>query len=313
MNFARILACLMCFAVCSAATAGTLRGYYVMQPLHGNGQPLTDKVVASASIAGIHVRDPWRLLEPTRGRYDFAYFDQQISRAARLGKHVTLGIYAGVDNDPQWNDLAAFTSLVKAFGARYASNPAVAAVHISAPQVTNESMEMYLPANWKGGNTAAVAIWRQSIDAFNAAFPTTPLILDVAMAPNAKGEITRAVDDYARLAIGSRLTAIVCNLKASTNVDAAHINELERLRDLGVTIGFEMVGPSKDRARFGGTFQQAIALSNALGGGGFYQIYQGDIASISLAATATPEPSCETYFVMAAAMAGLRRSKRWPL
>ena len=250
---------------------------YVMQPLHGNRPPLTDRVLAAPRLAGVHVREKWQLVEPRRGVYDFAYLDQQFVRAQRLGKGVTLGIYAGVANDPRENDLGAFTALVRALGQRYAGHPNLAAVHVAAPQVTNESMEMYLPASWRQGDAAAIAVWQTSIDAYNAAFPHTPLILDVAMAPNARGGITRAVDDYARATVGPRLLAIVCNLKADTNVDAPHIRELRRLRDLGVAIGFEMVGPSSDRARFGGTFAQALAIGTALGGSGFYQIYQSDV------------------------------------
>lgn len=305
------LALLLAFA--TAAEAATLTGYYVMQPLHDNRAPLTDSVVASPALAGLHVRDKWQLLEPTRGRYDFTFFDQQIGRAARLGKRVTLGIYAGVDNDPRWNDIASFTSLVGAFGQRYANNPIVAGVHISAPQVTDESLEMYLPRSWAKGNAAAIDLWRQSIDAFTAAFPTTPLILDVAMAPNSQGAITKPVNDYARMTVGERLTAIICSLKASTNMDAPHVNELERLRDVGVAIGFEMVGPSTDRTRFGGTFAQAIAVGSRIGGSGFYQIYQADIANIPrLSAAASPEPSTAAYLGIAITLLAAQRLRRWP-
>lgn len=154
-------------------------GYFVMQPLHGNNPELKDAVIGSPKLVGFHVRDKWSLLEPTKGRYDFAWIDRQLARAAAAHKQVTLGIYSGTSNDPAWNDVASFTGLVRAFGARYAGNPAVAAVHLSAPQVTADSMEMYLPASFTKGNAAAIAIWEQSIDAFHAAFPATPLVLDL--------------------------------------------------------------------------------------------------------------------------------------
>jgi hypothetical protein len=273
-----------------------------MQPLHNNNPVLRDSVIASPQLTGVHIRDSWALTETTRGSYNLTWLDQQVTRAKNLGKLTTLGIYAGADNDPRWNDLVSFTKLVSAFGAKFDSNPTVAAVHISAPQVTNESMEMHLPPSWHGTDAAAILIWKSSIDAYAIAFPTKPLILDVAWAGK-NGAITRAVDDYARAKLGDRIMFIICSLKDSTSMTAPHMKELDRMRQLGSTIGFEMVGPS-GTSRFG-DFQTAINKGESMGSN-FYQIYQGDIDEIHGAAfsrelfpnAATPEPSTLVYFTI---------------
>lgn len=293
-------------AVAQGATIAQPSGYYVMQAVHA--QNVKDNVLASSSLAGMHVRDEWALLQPTASSYSFSWMDSQVARASRLGKQVTLGIYAG-QNSPTWLGAqlvggaplpwdpkvdSAFVEMVGQLGQHYAANPAIAAVHMASP-ATAYSMEMYLP----NGVTRAsgysdqkiINVWKQSIDAYNAAFPNTTLVLDLAMVPDARGAITKAVDEYARQVLGDRFNAIICNLKASTSPTAPHYRELLRLRDEGVRIGFEMVGPSNS-PRFGGSFGEALAFGQAAGGA-WYQIYQQDIPAIprSLLAAQVPEIS----------------------
>lgn len=307
-----IVALLLISVAAKAAPFPT--GYYVMQPVHTNNPELKDSVIASPALAGFHGRDKWSLLEPAKGKYSFAWFDGQVARASRLNKKVTLGIYAGVATDPTWgNDIGSFTNLVAAFGARFSGSPSISAVHISAPQVTNESMEMYLPSSWKAGDAAAISIWKQSIDAFAKAFPGTPLVLDIAMAGK-NGAIAKAVDDYAWATLGaSRISYIVCSLKASTNLQADHIKELMRMGGLGAHIGAEMVGPSVDRARFGGTFAQALAKGDQIGVE-WLQIYQQDIKNIpataALMSAASPEPATLTYLGIAICLFGFTRFRK---
>jgi hypothetical protein len=313
---------------CSVSTAGTIRqpsGYFVMQGVHS--QTVKDSMLATPSLAGIHIRDEWALVQPTSSGYSFAWMDAQVSRAAKLGKQVTLGIYAG-QNSPTWLGAplvggaplpwdpkvdAAFVGMVSQLGQRYAANPAIAAVHMSSP-ATAYSMEMYLPTGLTKtpgySDQRIIDVWKQSIDAYNAAFPTNALVLDLAMVPDARGAITKAVDEYARQTLGARFNAIICNLKATTPTTAPHFQELKRLHSEGVRIGFEMVAPSTD-SRFGGTFAQAIAIGDAAGSS-WYQIYQLDVPKISsrLFATQVPEPSTVTLLASAAALLIFPRKRR---
>lgn len=311
-------------AVAQGATIAQPSGYYIMQAVHS--QNVKDNVLASSSLAGMHVRDEWALMQPTASSYSFSWMDSQVARAARLGKQVTLGIYAG-QNSPTWLGAqmvggaplpwdphvdAEFVQMVVQLGQHYATNPAIVAVHISSP-ATAYSMEMYLP----NGVTRAsgysdqsiINVWKQSIDAYNAAFPNTTLVLDLAMVPDARGAITKAVDEYARQVLGNRFNAIICNLKASTSTTAPHYRELLRLRDEGVRIGFEMVGPSNS-PRFEGSFGEALAIGQAAGGK-WYQIYQQDIPAIpkSLLAAQVPEVSVFAMVGLAAVPVLVKRRR----
>ncbi len=302
------------FAIASHACAITIpTGNYVMQAV--GRQNVNDSVLSSPNVAGFHVRDSWDDIQPDyKNEFDWGFYDQQLIRGSRIHRFVTLGLYAGTSNDPSWgNSLTDFTNLVAAFGKRYDSNPLVTAVHLSAPQVTNNSMELYPPSSWHGTDAQRETIWERSIDAYSSAFPSKTLILDYAMGDT----VAHVVAEYARRVLGARFEAIVCNLKADTNVNARHIQGLELLRSEGVRIGFEMVGPSTDTSRFGGSFQSAIAIGNKLGGS-FYQVYQADVPKLTgppkltarLFAGGIPEPSTFIDLSIALVALSLRRHRR---
>jgi len=288
----------ICFTLLTTTCLSAPTGLYVMQAVHS--QNVKDSVILSPSLTGFHVRDEWDLFEPRKGVFDYTFYDTQLSRAARLNKQVTIGLYSGASNDPNWgNSPDEFAKAVAALGTRYGSNPRIDAVHLSAPLVTDHSQEMYLPSSWHGTTQQAIDIWDQSIDEFNQAFPTKTLVLDLALVPDQRGAITKAVDEYARAILGSRFSAIVCNLKAGTDINAKHIVELERLRSEGVTVGAEMVGPSSDTARFGGSFSKAMSIGNSLGCQ-WYQIYQVDVTkSTGLRVASVPEPPPICLLVLA--------------
>lgn len=246
-------------------------GDYVMQGVHKRN--VKDAVILAPSLAGVHLRDSWEQIETKPGVYDWQYLDTQFSRVASLHKRVTLGMYSGVKNAPSFATQQEFSNTVAALGARYSSSPILDAVHMAAPFVTDNSMEMYLPSGINLSTTQIYSTWANSIDSYSRAFPNNTLVLDLAILP---GGLTQKVDEYARQQLGARFEAIVCNLKASTNPQAKHILELERLRAEGVRIGFEMVSPSSDAERFGGSFAAAVRLGNLLGGS-WYQIYQADV------------------------------------
>lgn len=264
--------------------------FYVMQ---GNGKTnVSDAVINSPKLTGFHLREGWDLLQPTRGSINYSYFDSQLARAKRLNKHVTLGVYAGVLNDPSWgNSITDFTSLITALGARYNSNPLIDAVHMAAPQVTNNSMEMYLPPNSHFTDSQIVSLWKASINAYATAFPDKTLVLDLAMVPDSRGRDTQQIDEYARQILGSNFEAIICNLKAGTSLTAPAVRELQRLHNEGVRIGGEMVSNSSE-ARFGGSFQTALNKGAQIGME-WYQVYQQDVGKLpaTFASEATPEPA----------------------
>jgi hypothetical protein len=320
-----LLATIVSFTMAATASAALIQqptGFYVMQA--SGHENVKDSVILSSKLRGFHVRQGWDVLEAQKGVYNWGFYDTEMARAARLKKYTTLAIYSGTENDPTWgNSLDVFTKTVAAFGARYGNNPWVDAVHMSAPQVTTGSAEMYLPGTWSGTDQQAINIWKTSIDAWNRAFPNKVLILDLAMAPNSKGAITKAVDEYARSTLGERFNAEVDNLKASTSKTAPHIVELNRLHSEGVRIGFEFVSSSLDRSRFGGTFLQGLNIGQSMGGS-YYQVYQQDVPNIPSGFTTTsspyvggrlfvnsiPEPSTAALLMMAGCILGSSRRGR---
>jgi hypothetical protein len=278
----------------TALAAEQPSGFYLMQGLHQ--QNVRDDVLASPEISGIHLRDQWSLVEPDAPTNSFSWLDLQVDRAKALGKNVSLGIYAGISsptwlNVPLYNNvplpwdpavLAAHNSMVADLGAHFANENAITAVHISSP-ATSRSLEMFLPEgliNVPGySDQQIIDVWKSSIDAYAAAFPNKALVLDVAMAPDSRGAITDAVMDYAETTLGDRINFIHCSLKATTSSTAPHHQRVVAARLAGASIGFEMVSPSSDTLRFGGSFADALAIGQAAGAS-WYQIYQSDIPNI---------------------------------
>ena len=265
-------------------------GFYIMQTLHAKS--VSDSILATPSLSGIHLRDAWDLLEPSAGSYSFTWLDGQLARAKAANKQVTLGIYTG-KHSPAWLGVplvggvptpwdprvtAANSDMIAALGKKYANDPTVVAVHMSGP-ATDASMEMYYPAGLtsaKGYSDAAVIqSWDNSIAAYSHAFPNTGLVLDLAMVPDANGAVTKAVVDYARSTLGARANFIHCSLHATTSPDYGPQAMVTALGKQGYNIGFEMISPSTDTSRFGGSFSAALAIGQAAGAD-WYQIYQPD-------------------------------------
>ena len=320
-------------ATVQSASAGTIRqpsGYFVMQPLHGNRSPLSNSVVGSPKLVGVHLRDKWSLVEPSQGNNSFTWFDEQIARAKQLGKQVTLGIYAGT-NSPSWlaapqvsgvplpwssTVVSAFNAMIGRLGAHFQNEPVIAAVHMSSP-ATNHSMEMYYPDGLRSvagySDAKVIGVWESAIDAYSLAFPNNALVLDEAMVPDSRGYVTKTVANYARQVLGERLNVITCNLKASTNIQAPHMRELAALHAAGVRIGFEMVGPSIDRNRFGGSFAEALVIGRNAGAA-WYQIYQQDIPNLPTyriaRLSAVTEPQTTTVLGIALTISGFIRRRR---
>jgi hypothetical protein len=278
----------------AAADIRQPHGFYLMESLHT--QSIIASVLNTPQIAGIHLRDAWSLVEPSPGTFSFTWLDGQLARAKAAGKQVTLGIYTG-KHSPSWlgvpliggvptpwdpRVIAANDDMIAALGKKYANDPSVVAVHMSAP-ATDASMEMHYPAgltNAKGySDTAVIQSWDNSIDAYSLAFPNTALVLDLAMVPDARGAVTSAVVAYAESRLGARANFIHNSLHATTSPNYGPQALVTALGKQGYNIGFEMISPSTQTARFGGPFSAALAIGKSAGAD-WYQIYQPDQKNI---------------------------------
>jgi hypothetical protein len=81
--------------------------------------------------------------------------------------------------------------------------------------------------------------------------------------------------DYARSTLGARANFIHCSLHATTSPNYGPQALVTSLGKQGYNTGFEMIGPSTNTARFGGSFGAALSIGQAAGAD-WYQIYQPD-------------------------------------
>lgn len=265
-------------------------GYYVMQGLHQTN--VNDQTMSSPKLTGFHLRDRWRLVHPTVSTWDWSYFDQQLARAARLGKRVTIGIYCG-SNSPKWFNfkqlidevplpwsdlvLRKHKSLVTAFANRYRNHPLIDAVHLSST-IQNDSLEMHYPQGLTSvpgySDALAIQLWREAIDDYARAFPDKTLVLDIAPVANYNNPaVMRAA--IVHLQSKPNRSFIHCSLKEKTLPTAVHHKTILDLSKAGEYVGFEMVGPSNDGGRTG-NFLKALAVG-APANPKWHQIYQYDI------------------------------------
>jgi hypothetical protein len=158
----------------------------------------------------------------------------------------------------------------------------VVAVHMSAP-ATDSSIEMHYPAGLTKApgysDAAVIQTWDHAIDTYSQAFPNTALVLDLAMVPDVNGAVTNAVVNYAKSTLGARANFIHNSLHATTSLSYAPQVLVTSLGKQGYNIGFEMIGPSTNTSRFGGTFSAALAIGRSAGAD-WYQIYQPDQKNI---------------------------------
>ena len=130
-----------------------------------------DPRIYDLEIAGVSLRTYWQNIEPERGRFNWALFDNAIAQAAAKGKKVRLSIMLG-SGVPHWLGARWFKGsadseydtasqplpvpwdenlrreqgqLIQTFAERYRNNPHVAFFHISGPSSIWE--ELALPKN----------------------------------------------------------------------------------------------------------------------------------------------------------------------
>lgn len=205
-------------------------------PTTGNGYgSVNPNIAAKPFVKGILVRIGWEILEPADNIYNWALIDTQINRAKQYGKKVSLGIGNGIQA-PQWlfnsgaqrliatapfNDtlpipwdaiyLGKWKELIADIGNRYKNDTTINLVYIT--NATGNGYEMQLPQNTTPTLAAAgytdslmTYSWKESIDAFSAAFPNHYLSNDFHPVNNSDA-VADSVYAYAQTTIGSRYGA----------------------------------------------------------------------------------------------------------
>ena len=220
-------------ALASSAHADAPRGIYCScPPTNGVSHSVLLDVAALDFVDGILLRIAWSDLEVARDVYDWSLLDAELARADDVDVEIALAVVVGPGTPPwllalgvptfdyeqqgeprsivlPWDAtfLEEWTEFVADLGARYDGHPRITLVH--ATHSTHNGFEMQLPGQleaWEAlGYTvpAHVASWTTVLDAFDSAFPQTPI--DVETHPVLGSDtVAQEVMAYGAATIGAR-------------------------------------------------------------------------------------------------------------
>lgn len=283
-------------------------------------------VAAKPYVSGFLVRIGWSDLEPQPGQYAWALVDSQLARCRASGKRATLGIVCGpmapawlwgmgaqrfpyllrgapdtlaVPWDPVF--LSRWTQLVAAVGARYDSDPTLALVHVT--HSTYNGFEMQQPFSppdisaWQArGYTHArlATAYQPVIDAFAAAFPSTPL--DVETHPVMQSDsVSTLVTQYAQGMYGSRIGVFAAwwSQKNTTVYPGQYAQLQAAALDRFATVQM-VTNATSDSVGFG-TGGLEIALSrSATDGVRYWEVWNSDLLNTTFTSLLTSYSSLAT-------------------
>lgn len=240
-------------------------------------------ILQNDDIDGVSIRVNWRSLEPRDDQWDWSYLDRQVQNAERFKKRVMLRVMAGVNSPAHsfrsttmeiptpWDPhhVAEFDELMSQLGRRY-SRPSVEVIHIPGFW---HSAEMHLPKGF-GNDHRMIDAWVSRISSVGRAFPGKVIALNHS--PESFSEPVLA--QFQRIAAGRG--AVQMNaLKASTAVDWRGFERILDAKKQGFQVGWQFVGPSTNRARFGGSLEEAVAKGR-LTEPSYWEFYQPDVAQV---------------------------------
>ena len=248
---------------CLVANAQTPRGDFVLQGV--DNANVSDDVIRRSD--GLSIRFSWASVDGG----NWSWVDKQILRAVKLNRPVMLRMMTGNNSRPAryatsmpWNEAAKnrLAEVIWRMGQRYSNNPSVHLVHLSST-ANHKSAEMHLDpvvlGNSNYSDKKIVDAWKWAINAYSIAFPTTPLSLNASPEPpGGHSAITNQVVAHCQQTLAGRATFQHNSLKASTGIFADHHVLILNLGKQGWRTGFQAACRSDDRARFGGTVQEAI-------------------------------------------------------
>ncbi len=276
--------------------------YYVLQ---GIDKTQPDSIVTAPGVDGFTIRVSWNKLH----QEGFSWLDDQIARGNGLntkiqlrvmaGKHAPanlLGVsyyeYLSTDSDGftelrhapvPWDATMRlhWQTLASQLGARYGNNQRIEVVHVPS---FADSSEMHMPDEvtlLPGYSSPALAAsWVAMAEPLEAAFPQAVLSLNYATPTQSQigsEDSSWLLDELAMLA-GNRAGYQANDLAADVSLDRNKYQTLIAQRQLGRSIGFQMVSSSETQ-RFGGSFLEAVALGIEAGAE-WLEIYAADVDRI---------------------------------
>ena len=260
-------------------------------------------------MQGVLLRTFWSKIQPREGAIDWSFFDEGVALAAKYNKKLGLLITAGVAT-PQWvypagaHEFTVSTEkgphmsmplpwdpvfqakwgeVIRAFGARYDSNPQVAYVCTSGAGRRAESFVAFTPEDGAaferlGGLTSWKTGVKWIIDEYAKHFSATPFLLDTgAPVPSAEGRAALAdVCNYAVAAYPHRFGVKPDGLCANYALNSFGAREVSALTG-STTVGFQMLNTFKGKTNSQGGLLLADALNRGIGlGAHFIEAYAVD-------------------------------------
>lgn len=196
----------------ASGTAPSPRGIFVSgPPASSRSSSVVPALTSKNFVDGFLVRIGWKDLEPSPGQYDWSLLNREMEAAKKCGKKVALGIVNGphapawlaasgvpqveisargrtsmipVPWDPKY--LSLWTNFIAQLGPQVWEHPSLALVHVTTSTLNGFEMPLAFTPDeeraWKGlgyDPTKHLSSWKTVIQAFVAAFPSTPLDVEV--------------------------------------------------------------------------------------------------------------------------------------
>jgi hypothetical protein len=264
-------------------------------------------ILRDPQIAGVSLRRSWASINPTPDKFDFAYLDREIASAAAHQQAVMIHVDACGDKLPgwvaeqietyafverngyaptagkvgrapvPWDDryLTAWCACIRELGRRYDGDPRVVAIHVGGP--TRRGSEVFFPSEvvkvpgYSGQR--ALDAWKRIFACYNEAFPTTPVVLNLAQPTSDRSLAARDLLDAFLHTVGHPV--VQHNSLSAKTGDRYAIHRL--VAETGrrkIPVGFQQLC-SSDAPRHGGTLDRALQTARQTGAS-YIEIYEPD-------------------------------------
>ncbi len=203
-------------------------------PTTASGDSVLEPVATLPFVDGVLVRIGWDLVAatPDPGAWDWSRIDDQLARAAQFDVDIALAVVIG-RHAPDWLAsagaayvdfefmgetfsipaawdpvfLAHWSSFIAALGERYDGHPRIRIVHMTNASANGFEMQLQgAERDWAAAGytpEAYASSWMTVVDAFDAAFPNTPLDVEVHPVFN-EDAVAQQVVQHAQNVIGPR-------------------------------------------------------------------------------------------------------------
>jgi diadenosine tetraphosphate (Ap4A) HIT family hydrolase len=251
------------------------------------------KIVAGAD--GLSIRVTWKKLEPNKNRFDWTYLDKQVKKARDAKVYYRIRLMAQI-HSPAWTtqhwirvkprpNLAAgvipvpwardymrnLGRTLKQICQRYYNDKLFIAVDVPGVWESAEwhtPQELYQHPGYTDVRMANAIIRRVKV--LNRFAPPHCLVIMNHSYTKYSDLVLNRVYRMRR-PVGCQMNA----LKADTNTHWVGFTKIRDWYTNGKPAGFQMVGPSQNRERFGGTLLEAI--NKASPWARWYEVYRGDV------------------------------------